>query len=176
MKLASKVACLFALLVLTGCGSNTSDKAAQPVESAEAAAEAEYGTAYLNLMREFKANANKANEELDDAEAKGLPSDRKAKRAILIDLMERNDRRAEALLMKARRVQPPPRFIAFHATVMKLLGDMVAENTRYTEAVSSGNPNASKISEEGVQTMLDNYQKMSAEGEKLGIPMVDISF
>ena len=165
---------LLALLTIIGC-SSTSTKVQENAlpQAAESKAEAEYGTAYKNLMLEFKDNAVKANEELDGAEAKGLPKDRKAKLAVIIQLMERNVGRAKYTLAKARKMKAPPRFTDFHSSVMRFLEDMVAGDVKYLQAAKDRRRDTAKILEENEQSMSENYEKMKLEGQKLGIPMVN---
>ena len=167
---------LLGLIALLGCNSTTvEENEAIPVPTAETAAEDAYGTTFMNLMVEFKANADLANQELDEAMAKGLPKDPKERRSVLMGQLERSDKRAEALLAKAQDVEPPPRYADFHAAVTTFLKDVVDGNTRYRTAFKNANPNTSKISEENLQSMLKNYEKMKSEGQKIGIPMVDLS-
>jgi len=72
---------LLGLIALLGCNSTTvEENEAIPVPTAETAAEDAYGTTFMNLMVEFKANADLANQELDEAMAKGLPKDPKERR------------------------------------------------------------------------------------------------
>ncbi len=165
---------VFAVLVWLLCCSLGCKKEAveEPsAQDAETAAETEYANSYLQLMVEFRDNAIKSNDELDEAEEKGLPQERAKRRELLFELLERGDRRMEALLAKAKAISPPPAYEGFHAAVVKFFQDMVDGNAKYLAAARAGKPNTSGISDDNVETMKENYEAMRAEGQKLGIPI-----
>lgn len=175
MKVGSPFLVFASVVALTGCGSGEANKDVNhPVETVGSAEELAYAEAFVVLMVDFKASTVKATEEMDEAEAKGMPVDRKAKRAVLLQLMERADGRIEELHRRAQATSAPPKFEGLHAAVLEFLGDQVSSNAGVREALRNNDRDALRLSEAGIQRMIENYEKIKLEAEKLGVTMPDV--